>query len=82
MDALSPITQPFGKDVCAYFYYLMIFAIISVIISVFGLIKVAVSDAKNFDMGDLFLPVSSLLSSFLMYFTNRVFYSMCIKSLN
>jgi hypothetical protein len=77
MDFFTPLS----KDSCKYFYYISIIAGISLAIIFCGAIFVVVSNFKKLD----FLMLSSiayiLINSFIVYFLNRLLYSMCVSSL-
>ena len=77
MDFFTPLS----KDSCKYFYYISIIAGISLAITFCGAIFVVVTHFKKLD----FLLLSSigyiLINSFIVYFLNRLLYSMCISSL-
>jgi hypothetical protein len=68
--------SPYSQDYCAYYFYLTIFALIFLIMVIFD---VAVGLYKN--KVSLFDGALSLLGPFLIYFTNRLLYSMCLGSL-
>jgi hypothetical protein len=72
---------PLSKDSCKYFYYVSIIAGISLAITLCGAVFVVVTHFKKLD----FLMVSSigyvLINTFIIYFLNRLLYSMCIGSL-
>ena len=72
---------PLNKDSCKYFYYVYIIAGISLAITFCGAIFVVITHFKKLD----FLMLSSmgyiLINSFIVYFLNRLLYSMCMGSL-
>jgi hypothetical protein len=69
--------SPYSQEYCAYYFYLTFFALIFLAMAIidvaFGLYKNKIS---------LFDGVMSLIGPVLIYFTNRLLYSMCIGSLN
>ncbi len=78
----GPITRPFGKDMCGYFYFLMILGVVTIFIQLINIGKILVGNYKKLS-ADLFIdPVIFLVSFSSLYFTNRMFYSMCMGSLN
>lgn len=78
---LKDLATPFDKRYCAYFYYLMwIFIIIfalSLGMLVYGLIAYSGKDKMHLSLN----IVSMMINLLLAYFTNRLFYSMCVNSL-
>jgi hypothetical protein len=72
---------PLNKDSCKYFYYVSIIAGISLAITSCGALFVVITHFKKLD----FLMISSiaqiLINTFIVYFLNRILYSMCIGSL-
>jgi len=69
---------PLDKGYCVYFYYLSIiffsifaFSFLSVVANLF-------SKKKSMSFTTIYLV---LTQPFLMYFINRLYYSMCIRSL-
>jgi hypothetical protein len=73
---------PLDKEYCLYFYYLSIlFAIVFVLIA-FGVFISVFKGYKKMDFKIALNLLMLLINSFLIYFVNRLLYSMCIKSLN
>jgi hypothetical protein len=73
---------PLNKDACLYFYFLSVifglsFAFVAITVS-FYIIK----NSSKIDMKIGFNLVLLLINVFLVYFVNRLLYSMCSKSLN
>ncbi len=66
--------SPLSKDYCAYFYYLTVFAFIFLAIAI-GQALYAVVEGKV----DLFSGIMALAGPFLLYFNNRLLYSMCLN---
>lgn len=68
---------PIGKEYCMYFYFLSIFAYILFIMALVSVMMMAMK-GKVKNMLNAFLVV---FQPFLLYFVNRMFYSMCVNSL-
>jgi|TARA_B110000483_G_C17656780_1_gene336491 hypothetical protein len=66
--------SPMGREYCVYFFWLTIIAFIFFIVAV---IDVLLSISKG--KGSLWRSVVSLIFPFLVYFNNRLLYSMCVK---
>ena len=78
---LKDFVSPFDKSYCNYFYLLMWFFIIAFILSL-GLLVYGIFTSSAKDRLHTSLNVISLLINILLaYFTNRLFYSMCVNSL-
>jgi hypothetical protein len=78
MNAIEQIfLSPYIQEYCAYYFYLTFFALIFLAMAIFD---VAVGLYKN--KVSFFNGVMSILGPFLIYFTNRLLYSMCVGSLH
>lgn len=70
MDLFTPL----GREYCAYFYWLTVLAFIFLLVALYrGLVVLFKGkfNVMNF--------VLSLLAPFLLYFNNRLLYSMCVQ---
>jgi len=67
----------FGKEYCAYFYYLSIFGFALMIMTIVSYIWIGISKKLGFNhyVKMFFLA----LTYFIFYFQNRLLYTMCIK---
>ncbi len=78
---LEGLVSPFDKSYCNYFYFLMWFFIIAFIIAfgllVYGLFTSSAKERLSVSLNIISLSINILLA----YFTNRLFYSMCVNSL-
>jgi hypothetical protein len=78
---IKDLVSPFDKNYCNYFYFLMWFFIIAFVISL-GLLVYGLFTTSSKDRLHVSINVISLLINILLaYFTNRLFYSMCVNSL-
>ena len=71
MNFFDRLMAPLGKDYCALFYYLALFAVIGFVMGFF-------QKKSRYAMGAYFM---SFISNILMYYFLRIYYSMCIASL-
>jgi len=84
MDSNSFANKYFGplpKEWCTYFYVLSVFFFI-VFLAI--LVAVVITIITSFSKINLHIATNLaviLLNSFIAYFINRLFYSMCINSL-
>jgi len=67
---------PYNKDYCVYFYILTIITFIFFVMSMWQ----SLYSLFNGKIG-LGLAVTLPITPFLLYFTNRLMYSMCVGSL-
>jgi hypothetical protein len=72
----APLVNP---DFCLLFYYLSIFSFTLVVLAIFSLIALTFNKKMNFILFVQMIWVVSLY--ILVYFQNRVLYSMCTKSI-
>lgn len=74
MDLFSPLPQQY----CLYFYYLSVIGYVLMILAIgFGLFNYF-SNKKFVGIGQLFMIVAGY---FIIYFQNRLLYSMCYPTL-
>ena len=76
MGLMDPLV---GKEYCDYFYYLGVLALIAMAFSVIMFIMNIFRDKDK--MRHVGILIYNLVTSFLIYFVNRLLYSMCVKSL-
>jgi hypothetical protein len=72
---------PLNKDACTYFFILSFIFFVFLIVALFMQIIFVV---KNYKIVNFKLIVNAgllLINLFLIYFVNRLFYTMCNKSL-
>ena len=81
MSNLMGLMDPVGKEYCDYFYYLGVLALIAMAFSVLMFIMNIFRDKDKDKMRHVGILIYNLVTSFLMYFVNRLLYSMCVKSL-
>jgi len=78
MGFFDGLMSPLSKDHCAFFYYLGLLSLFFSLIALVGLISGLFQKKSGYAMGAYFM---SFLSNLLMYYTLRIYYSMCIVSL-
>ena len=72
---------PLNKEYCLYFYVLSIIFGITFLLLVIGVLIVIIKDYKKIDLKIGFNLILLLINAFLVYFVNRLLYSMCSRSL-
>jgi hypothetical protein len=76
MDVMEDLFSPLSKKYCVWFYYL---AVISYILFIFGLVAAIIYGVKhNKGLGYYGTALLASLSYFVMYFQNRLLFSMCV----
>ena len=76
MSIIDDLFSPLSKKYCVWFYYLEVFCYILFIVALFGGIIYGVQQKKSVDY---FVTLfAACVSYFVMYFQNRLFYSMCV----
>lgn len=80
-NLMNTFFGPLNKKSCFYFYFLSIVFGVSFVLLAIGTIMVIIKDYKKIDLKMSFNLILLLINSFLVYFVNRLLYSMCVKSL-
>ena len=75
-EIMDYLFGPVGKEYCMYFYFLSVFAFVLFVISTLSVVMLSMK-GKMKNMLHAFLLV---FQPFLLYFVNRLFYSMCVNS--
>ena len=75
MNFLASFFDPLPKEYCVYFYYLAVITFVIFIMAVVGVVK------KIMKFGFKTKPeaILVLITPFIMYFQNRLLYSMCMN---
>ena len=76
MDDFSPqnVFSPLGREYCAYFYWLTVIAFILFLLALVDTVMRVVKGRARLLNG-----LVVLLAPFLLYFNNRLLYSICVK---
>jgi len=78
MDFFDNLMSPLSKAHCAFFYYIGLLNLFLAILALGGLIGGLFQKKSAYAMGAYFM---SFLSNILMYYTLRIYYSICIVTL-
>ena len=76
-EVMNYLFSPVGKEWCMYFYFLSVFAFVFFAIAVLSLFRIIHERTAKLDGSTSFLMI---FQPFLLYFVNRIFYSMCVNS--
>ena len=71
--------SPLGVKHCSYFYYLMVISFVIFCITTVGFILSSLQKKNKINISHMIVISSQLV---LIYFVNRLQYSMCVGSLN
>lgn len=74
MTYFSGYFDPLGKEYCAYFYWLSVFSFIFFLLALVDSVSRLLKGKINILTG-----VVGLFGPFLLYFNNRLMYSMCVR---
>lgn len=72
---------PLDSRYCMYFYIVMILFFISFAFAVLYEIYFIAKNSKNITSTKIYMAIVLIFNTFLAYFVNRLFYTMCSKSL-
>jgi hypothetical protein len=70
----SSLFSPLDRNYCLYFYYLSVFAFIFLLLTCLNGTYLALKGKA-----DVSMVLLSLVGPFLLYFNNRLLYSMCSR---
>ena len=80
MEAMSTLFTPFkNQDVCLWFYLLSVAGFVLLLFSIFGSIYFGFISKNKTALVSVF--VYSIFFYLIVYFQNRLLYSMCVKSI-
>jgi len=71
--------SPMGRDMCAYFFWLTVIAFIVFVLAACDVIKSIITRKGGLSLSKLLRGVLTLVFPFLIYFNNRLLYSMCVN---
>ena len=72
---------PLSKENCVYFYFFSVSGFIVMIMFILFTLMILVRFYKKINTSLLVNLVMMIINSFLLYFSNRLLYTMCLKSL-
>ena len=81
MSDLSFIYGPLDKNSCVYFLILTVLFFITLVFVFFGEVFFLIKNRKNITFSNISRGILILFNIFIAYFVNRLFYTMCNKSL-
>ena len=81
-DFMTMVFGPLNKDACIYFLFISALFYFVFILILIGSIIYLMRNPKEFKLSNITLGnFSLLLNCFVLYFVNRLLYSMCATSL-
>ena len=75
-DIMNSLFGPLDKSYCVYFYYVSIVFFCFFLLSCFAVLKNLLSSKKFLTFTQIYIVLSQ---PFIMYFINRLYYSMCLN---
>jgi len=75
----SNLFGPMGVQACDYFFYLSVLGLVGLVVSMLGGVVSMVS-AKKINGAVMASMLSSMFSAVVIYFSNRIFYNMCLSA--
>ena len=76
---LKSLFGPLGPQYCDYFYFLTVFFFIVFVVTTLTVLMKCFSKKRGLKLTDCFILITQPL---MLYFINRLYYSMCMGSLN
>lgn len=73
-NLVSSLFSPFGREYCLYYYYLTVITFVFFVLSFVSALYLVIT--KKLALSS---ALYSLVMSFLLYFNNRLLYSMCVN---
>lgn len=80
-NLLSTFFGQLDKSACLYFLLLSILAFITLIIIIIFVTVTLIKNPSKLDYKMIINGVLAFINIFLVYFVNRLMYTMCVKSL-
>jgi len=72
---------PLSKEHCAYFYFFSVSGFIVMLMFILFTLMILVRFYKKINTSLLVNLIMMIINSFLLYFSNRLLYTMCMKTL-
>ncbi len=72
---------PLGKEYCMYFYFFTVFFGIMFLLSLIPLVMYMLLNMRKITFQFILNSALGLVNGFLLYFVNRLMYSVCAKAL-
>ena len=72
---------PLTKDSCTYFYFFAVAGFIMMIVFLLFILVALIVNYKKLNTPTIINLIAAVINSFLLYFSNRLLYTMCVKIL-
>lgn len=76
---IQDLFEPLSAKYCDYFYYLSVIFFVLTCMGALTIVASLIKGKNKMSIGDMAVVISQPL---LLYFINRLYYSMCVGSLN
>ena len=80
-DFMNTYFGPLDKSACVYFFILTVFFFLGLVFVLFYELYFIITNFKNLNFRVFTNTILVFFNLFVAYFINRLFYSMCTKSL-
>lgn len=81
-EFLNSISGPLDKKACVYFFVLTVLFFFILVFVFVAEVFVILKDFKNLTRSNFIGGIVMLINIFILYFVNRLLYTMCNKSLD
>lgn len=78
---MNNVFGPLSKGSCVYFYFFAVVGFIMMIVFLLFLIVSCIKNYKKLNTPLILNLLAAVINSFLLYFSNRLLYTMCMKIL-
>ena len=78
MSFFDSLMAPLSKDHCMFFYFVGLINLLLAVLAIVGFVAGLLQKKSGYAMGAYLM---SFFSNLLMYYTLRIYYSICIVSL-
>ena len=81
-DFLAPFFTPLDKSYCMFYFILTVISFIGLVLILLNELRMIVFNFKNMTNKRFMLSIVLLFNAVLIYFVNRLLYSICVSSLH
>jgi len=79
MMKIQDLFEPLSAKYCDYFYYLSVIFFVLTSVAALSILSSLIQGKNKMKFSEMLITISQPL---LLYFINRLYYSMCVGSLN
>lgn len=82
LDLMNLFMGPLNEKYCMYFLIIAIIALVGIFSTIISALMYVYKNLNKTNNTTLIMYLSLLLNLYIVYFANRLLYSMCVKSLS